>query len=69
MDLYQAVKTDKCHSSPGRLQVNPDQQGAPTGRIQVPACRSVIGRLQQPGMTTGRRLKLVFRIFVFFSHL
>lgn len=27
MDLYQAMKTDKCHSSPGRLQVNPDQWG------------------------------------------
>lgn len=27
MDLYQAVKTDKCHSSLGRLQVNPDQRG------------------------------------------
>lgn len=42
MDLYQAVKTDKCHSSPGRLQVNPDQQGAATCSTQVPACRGAI---------------------------
>lgn len=42
MDLYQAVKTDKCHSSPGRVQVNPDQEGAATRRIQVPARRHVI---------------------------
>lgn len=30
MDLYQAVKIDNCHSSSGRLEVNPDQQGLTT---------------------------------------
>lgn len=42
MDLYQAVKTDNCHSSPGSLHVNPDRQGSATRSIQVPACRSVM---------------------------
>ena len=30
MDLYQAVKIDNCHSSSGRPEVNPDQQGLTT---------------------------------------
>lgn len=37
MDLYQAVKTDKCHSSPGRLQVNPDQRGVGHTRHATPS--------------------------------
>lgn len=57
MDLYQAIKTDNCHSSSGCLEVNPDQQGWAThgshGAYKSQHATVSFGRPQQPGMTAG----------------
>lgn len=57
MDLYQAVKIDNCHSSWGRLEVNPEQRGRATHgshrAYKSQHASESFGRPEQPGMTGG----------------